>query len=32
MTIEIDQMPPQGLTDDIMKLDHVVNAILIRAL
>lgn len=32
MTIEIDQMPPQGLTEDIMKLDHVVNAILIRAL
>lgn len=32
MTIEIDQLPPQELCEDIMRLEHVMNAILIRAL
>ena len=30
MTIEIDNMPPDELVDDIRKIDHVTNAILIR--
>ena len=30
MTIEIDNQPPDTLVDDIRKIDHVTNAILIR--
>ncbi len=30
MTIEIDNMPPSSLVDDIRKLDNVTNALLIR--
>jgi L-serine dehydratase len=30
MTIEIDSQPPDSLIDDIRKIDHVLNAILIR--
>ena len=30
MTIEIDGMPPEGLTDRIRRIEHVTNAILIR--
>ncbi len=32
MTIEIDGMPPMGMTDDIQALDDVLNALLIRAI
>ncbi len=30
MTIEIDNVPPESLIDDIRKIEHVTNAILIR--
>ena len=30
MTIEIDNIPPESLVDDIRKIEHVTNAILIR--
>ena len=30
MTIEIDNQPPEDLVDEIRKIDHVTNAILIR--
>ena len=32
MTIEIDNMPPETLIEDVRKLDHVTNAMLIRRL
>ena len=32
MTIEIDNMPPEALIEDVRKLDHVTNAMLIRRL
>lgn len=32
MTIEIDQMPPAGMTEELEQLDHVDRAILIRAI
>ena len=32
MTIEIDNMPPETLIEDVRKLDHVTNALLIRRL
>ena len=32
MTIEIDQMPPEELMDEIKKLPNVENALLIRAI
>jgi L-serine dehydratase len=32
MTIETDNLPPETLIDDIRKIDHVTNAILIRRL
>lgn len=32
MTIEIDGMPPAGMTDDMNRLDDVLNALLIRAI
>jgi len=32
MTIEIDGMPPQGMTDDLRNIDNVSNVMLIRAI
>ncbi len=31
MTIEIDQLPPEQLIEDLKKMDNIDNALLIRA-